>query len=39
MPAEGKSFFVPKEDREIPALGNSAKTEDQLVHAEKWYEQ
>ena len=39
MPAEEKSFIVPKEDREIPPLGNSAKIEDQLVHAEKWYEQ
>ena len=39
MPTEEKSFIVPKEDREIPPLGNSAKIEDQLVHAEKWYGQ
>ena len=39
MPTEEKSFIVPKEDREIPALGNSAKIEDQLVHAENWYKQ
>lgn len=39
MPTEEKSFIVPKEDREIPPLGNSAKIEDQLVHAENWYEQ